>query len=155
MKENIFESNSYIENEFEYYLNEGVISEVLGLVNVGKEAEVYLAKLKEGDGDNRAYRLADLRHNIEDPKNVLDQIVENMKICFKCGVVHGDLSPFNILYHRGKVVLIDFPQSVREDKNRLFFDLFKRDCKNVTNFFKKFGINRNIDDEILHRYDLF
>ena len=55
-------------------------------------------------------------------------------------VVHGDLSPFNILYHGGRVWMIDFPQAVDPRSNRNAYGLLTRDLEHVCQFFAKFGV---------------
>lgn len=56
----------------------------------------------------------------------------------KCKLVHGDLSEYNMLFHRGQVYLIDVSQSVEADHPHAL-DFLKRDCVNVNSFFRKFG----------------
>eukprot|EP00929_Paragymnodinium_shiwhaense_P040298 TRINITY_DN21055_c0_g2_i1.p1 TRINITY_DN21055_c0_g2~~TRINITY_DN21055_c0_g2_i1.p1 ORF type:complete len:556 (-),score=209.88 TRINITY_DN21055_c0_g2_i1:153-1820(-) len=53
-----------------------------------------------------------------------------------CKLVHGDLSEYNMLYHEGEVVIIDVSQSV-ENEHPQALDFLKRDCVNVSGFFKK------------------
>lgn len=51
-------------------------------------------------------------------------------------LVHGDLSEFNLLYHRGHAVVIDVSQSVEHDHpNALSF--LRRDANNLNVFFEK------------------
>lgn len=53
-----------------------------------------------------------------------------------CKLVHGDLSEYNMLYHEGKVYLIDVSQSV-ESGHPQALDFLKRDCVNINRFFEK------------------
>lgn len=63
------------------------------------------------------------------------QTVRMMRIMYqKCRLVHGDLSEYNMLYHKGKVVIIDVSQSVELDHPRAL-DFLRVDCVNVTRFF--------------------
>jgi len=58
------------------------------------------------------------------------------KMMQQCRLVHGDLSEYNMLYHDGKVVIIDVSQSTEGDHPQSL-DFLKRDCVNVNSFFKK------------------
>ncbi|XP_058466217.1 serine/threonine-protein kinase RIO1 [Malaya genurostris] len=54
----------------------------------------------------------------------------------KCKLVHADLSEFNLLYHEGKIVIIDVSQSV-EHEHPHAFEFLRKDCTNITDFFRK------------------
>ncbi|XP_055614351.1 serine/threonine-protein kinase RIO1 [Uranotaenia lowii] len=54
----------------------------------------------------------------------------------KCKLVHADLSEFNILYHDGKIVIIDVSQSV-EHEHPHALEFLRKDCTNITDFFRK------------------
>jgi len=53
------------------------------------------------------------------------------------GVVHGDLSDFNVLVDPDGPVIIDFPQAVDPAHNRSAEKLFVRDVDNVVSFFAR------------------
>jgi RIO kinase 1 len=55
-------------------------------------------------------------------------------------LVHGDLSEYNILYHKGEVVFIDVSQSV-EDDHPMALDFLRRDCLNINEFFERAGVS--------------
>ncbi len=55
--------------------------------------------------------------------------------------IHGDLSPFNILYWQSRPRIIDFPQAVDARMNRNAYSLLCRDVENVCAFFKKQNIS--------------
>ena len=78
------------------------------------------------------------------PYQFLEEILGEMKQLYKEGLVHGDLSPFNILNNQEKPVFIDFSQATLV-KSRNSTDLLNRDIKNVLNFFKKLGIEENTE----------
>ncbi|XP_065085945.1 serine/threonine-protein kinase RIO1 [Ochlerotatus camptorhynchus] len=54
----------------------------------------------------------------------------------KCKLVHADLSEFNLLYHDGKIVIIDVSQSV-EHEHPHALEFLRKDCNNITDFFRK------------------
>ena len=63
------------------------------------------------------------------------QCVKSMRIMFhKCRLVHADLSEFNMLYHCGKLYIIDVSQSVEHDHPHAL-EFLRMDCTNVTEFF--------------------
>ena len=72
----------------------------------------------------------------EDLQEYLDEIIANMKRLYSAGLVHADLSPFNILNHNGKPVFIDFSQATPL-QNPNAREYLERDAKNIANFFIK------------------
>ncbi|KAK9240825.1 RIO1 family-domain-containing protein [Lipomyces kononenkoae] len=57
----------------------------------------------------------------------------------KCRLVHADLSEYNILYHKEKLVIIDVSQSVEHDHPKSL-EFLRMDIKNVNDFFSKHGV---------------
>ena len=57
----------------------------------------------------------------------------------KCNLIHADLSEYNMLWHENNVYFIDVSQSV-EPMHPHALEFLYRDCKNVTSFFEKFGV---------------
>ena len=75
----------------------------------------------------------------EEVVEVYDKIVDDMKKMHKGGLVHGDLSEFNILVHNSTPFIIDFSQGTTlKDPN--YEEYWDRDIKNMVRFFKKSGI---------------
>jgi RIO kinase 1 len=105
----------------------------------------------EGEFPNTAPKLKDSPP--ENPQEFLDKIIEYMKKMQKKGIVHGDLSEFNILNFHEKPVIIDMSQAtVIESQNAL--ELLVRDIRNVSKYFKKQGIKVDEDkikEEILKK----
>lgn len=54
-------------------------------------------------------------------------------------LVHADLSEFNVLYHEGRIVIIDVSQSV-EHEHPQAFEFLRKDCTNISEFFRKKGV---------------
>lgn len=57
-----------------------------------------------------------------------------------CRLVHADLSEYNILYHAGKLYIIDVSQSVEPDHPRSL-EFLRMDIKNVGDFFRRKGVD--------------
>ncbi|PIU59269.1 serine/threonine protein kinase [Candidatus Bathyarchaeota archaeon CG07_land_8_20_14_0_80_47_9] len=75
---------------------------------------------------------------ISKPEKVLKQILRNVKKAYlKAGVVHADLSEYNIILKPDMhILIIDWPQYVtREHPNAQ--ELLTRDLKNITRFFER------------------
>jgi RIO kinase 1 len=68
------------------------------------------------------------------------QLVEAMHLMARNGVVHGDLSPYNILWHEDRIVIIDFPQAVDPIAHAEGMSLLERDCTNVCDWFTRRGV---------------
>jgi RIO kinase 1 len=77
-------------------------------------------------------------------------ILENIQKLLKAGLVHGDLSAYNILYHE-KPVLIDFSQATTL-KNKLALDMLKRDVENINSYFAKIGIKTIDSEKLLEKF---
>ncbi len=88
---------------------------------------------------------------MEDPKKMFSMILEEMKGLYsKAGLVHADLSEFNILVRDGRPVLIDMGQSVIL-KHPMASKFLKRDIRNILAFFSKHGIKKD-PEEILSQF---
>jgi len=74
------------------------------------------------------------------------QLLAIMHAMVRCGVVHGDLSPYNILWDDGRVVVIDFPQAVDPVAHPEGFALLERDVANVAGWFSRRGVQCDASD---------
>ena len=90
-----------------------------------------------GDGGIIAPKLKDdLPKN---PKDFFERIVSNMKKLYKAGLVHADLSAFNILNYNERPVFIDFSQCAPLESSRAK-EYVDRDARNICTFFRKLGL---------------
>lgn len=68
------------------------------------------------------------------------QVLAAMRLFVRCGVVHADLSPYNILVWEGRLVFIDFPQAVDPIAHPVGMDLLQRDVDNLAAWFGRKGV---------------
>jgi serine/threonine-protein kinase RIO1 len=67
-----------------------------------------------GGVDGPAPRLHDIR--LDAPKDFLETVLEAVGTLARSGIVHSDLSAFNILVHEGRPWLIDLSDAIRVDR---------------------------------------
>jgi RIO kinase 1 len=96
--------------------------------------EVLLEFIGEPDG-TAALRLAEVRTRGADLAPLWDQLVEMLVTLARFGLAHGDLSAYNLLVHRGRVVMIDLPQVVDVVANPRGAYFLDRDALNVGKWF--------------------
>ena len=65
----------------------------------------------------------------------------------RCRLVHADLSEYNLLYHAGRLAIIDVSQSVDLDHPRCF-DFLREDLTHVNDFFSKKGVATATEREL-------
>ena len=84
------------------------------------------------------------------PHQFLQDLIAQIKKLYTAGMVHGDLSAFNILNHNEKPILIDFSQTtlLRAPNSH---QLLERDIKNICAFFNKYKIKCD-PQEILQQF---
>lgn len=70
-----------------------------------------------------------------------DQLSDALATMVQAGVVHGDLSAYNILAAGERLVIIDLPQLVDLVGNPQGFDFLMRDCANVCGWFRAKGLD--------------
>ena len=90
-----------------------------------------------GDKDLIAPKLKDAVP--KKPKEFFNKIIWNMNKMYKAGLVHADLSSFNILNHNEMPVFIDFSQCTTFESSRAN-EYLERDIRNICAFFKKIGL---------------
>ncbi|MFN2114169.1 MAG: RIO1 family regulatory kinase/ATPase [Anaerolineae bacterium] len=71
---------------------------------------------------------------------LLERILANVELMLERGIVHGDLSAYNVLYWRGDVSLIDFPQVIDPRDNPVARAVFERDIRRLCQYFAKQGV---------------
>ncbi len=131
------------------------LRKLAGFVNVPKpygwEGNAVMMELIEG---RELFKV-----RLSNPKDVLEIIIDDVREMYRKGVVHGDLSQYNILVGED-VWIIDFPQAVileeeSEDYSSLSLselrelaeELLRRDVKNILDYFKRsYGVEKNYSE---------
>jgi RIO kinase 1 len=91
-----------------------------------------------GRNAERAHRLNEVE--IENPRTAFEVVREYMRRLYVAGLVHGDLSEYNIVVHEGELAILDLGQAVTVHHPN-YRDFLERDCRNVANFFSRQGVD--------------
>jgi RIO kinase 1 len=103
-----------------------------------------------GTETGRAKRLNEV--HVENPETAFEVVREYMRRLYDAGLVHGDLSEYNVVFHEGQLVIIDLGQAVtiHHPNSREFLE---RDCRNVANFFARQGVDVTGEDLLAYLDD--
>ncbi|MCH5051790.1 PA4780 family RIO1-like protein kinase [Pectobacterium aquaticum] len=92
------------------------------------------------DGEGAvAPRLSDVALTEESAIADFDTMIRNIVRMLCAGIVHGDLSEFNVLLDAQGPVIIDLPQAVDAAANNLAESMFARDVNNITAYYGQFA----------------
>ena len=95
-----------------------------------------------GDADGTAApRLAETRPQGSELAGLWDQLVQALLTLASHGLAHGDMSAYNLLVHRGRLVMIDLPQVVDVIANPRGAQFLDRDAANVAKWFTARGLS--------------
>jgi RIO kinase 1 len=94
-----------------------------------------------GDADAAAPQLKDVSPEPRETRDLFDQTMREVERMLFHNVVHGDLSPYNLLVWEGRVRLIDLPQAVDPRFNPNAWELLERDLRNVASWFSRHGVD--------------
>ena len=100
-----------------------------------------------GDGAQAAPRLAQTRPAPALLADLFEQVRVTMGELALRGWTHGDLSPYNVLLHEDRLVIIDWPQIVDVIGNPRGPEFLQRDCHNMCAWFVSRGLV--VDEEEL------
>jgi RIO kinase 1 len=101
--------------------------------------ELLIEFIGEPDG-TAAPRLAETRPPGSELAGLWDQLVHGLVTLARLGLAHGDLSAYNLLVHRGRLVMIDLPQVVDVIANPGGPGFLDRDAANVARWFTARGL---------------
>lgn len=100
---------------------------------------VLLMELVTDENGNAAPRLNDLSFTAEEARLHHNSLITEVVRMLCAGIVHGDLSEFNILLGENGPVIIDLPQAVDASGNNHAKDMLYRDVNNLATFFGQFA----------------
>jgi RIO kinase 1 len=95
---------------------------------------------REGE---RAHRLNEV--DVENPETAYEVVREYMRRLYDAGLVHGDLSEYNLVIHEGELAVLDLGQAVTVHHPN-YRDFLERDCRNVASFFARQGADVTAED---------
>ena len=87
-----------------------------------------------------APRLAETRPSGPELAGLWDQLVTALCTLAAMGFAHGDLSAYNLLVHRDRLIMIDLPQIVDVIANPRGAEFLTRDAANVARWFAARGL---------------
>jgi len=93
-----------------------------------------------GDDELGAPALSEVELEPGEARGLYQRVVWNIELMLASSRVHGDLSAYNILYHQGRIMLIDFPQAMNTRQNHNTYRVFQRDVARVCAYFARFGV---------------
>lgn len=100
---------------------------------------VLLMELVTDDEGNVAPRLNDVSMTEEQALEDHAQVMLYVMLMLCAGIVHGDLSEFNVLVDDYGPVIIDLPQAVNAAANNNAFSMLRRDVRNMTDYYAQFA----------------
>jgi RIO kinase 1 len=73
------------------------------------------------------------------------EVLRNIEVMLQHGMIHGDLSAYNILYLDGMITVIDLPQVVEAGSNRNAPAILARDVQRICDYFGGQGLPRDAE----------
>lgn len=102
------------------------------------EGVLLMELLTDADGAP-APRLNDLELTEQQAREFHATLIKQVVLMLCAGIVHGDLSEFNILVDGNGPVIIDLPQAVDAAANNNASRILERDVTNLANYFGQFA----------------
>ena len=107
------------------------------------------------ENGNAAPRLNDIAFTPEDARKYHQVLLQEVVRMLCAGIIHGDLSEFNILLSGDGPVIIDLPQAVDAAGNNHAESMLERDVNNLRDYFGRYAaelLNTQYAKEIWHLF---
>ena len=91
------------------------------------------------ESGSAAPRLNDIRLTASQAREYHREVIKNIVLMLCSGLIHGDLSEYNVLVGRDGLVIIDLPQAVNAAGNNNACSMLERDVENITAYFARFA----------------
>jgi len=117
---------------------------------------VLLMELVTDEDGNAAPRLGDVELSAETARELHGVMISEIVQMLCAGLVHGDLSEYNVLLGPDGPVIIDLPQAVNAAGNNNAFSMLTRDVENMSNYFGQYApelIGTDYAEEIWQHYE--
>jgi RIO kinase 1 len=98
-----------------------------------------------GDESQAAPKLVQARLSGSELTSAWEQLLASLRALTDGGLVHADLSAYNLLWWQGRLVLIDLPQAVEFTTNTDAYELLHRDVANVGEWFTRRGAEVDVE----------
>lgn len=113
-----------------------------------------------GDEQVAAPALSEVNLPVPLARILFEEALRNIALLLEHGLVHGDLSAYNILYWEEDITLIDFPQVMRVrsasgEINNNAHNVLQRDIRRICQYFRRQGVRadaENIAAELWRRH---
>jgi RIO kinase 1 len=93
-----------------------------------------------GNDESAAPTLNTMNLDPGEVKPLYENILSNVEIMLANGIVHGDLSAYNVLYWEAGITMIDFPQVISPSHHRSAYQIFNRDITRICDYFAHQGL---------------
>src|SRR3954471_3213016 len=117
--------------------------------------DVLLMELVTDEAGNPAPRLAEIELSSEQAREYHDVLIRQIVRMLSIGLIHGDLSEFNVLVGPHGPVIIDFPQIVNAAGNNGALAMLERDVNNIRGTLGRFAPELLATEFALEMWSLF
>jgi RIO kinase 1 len=93
-----------------------------------------------GNEELPAPTLNEVELDPDEARPLFKRLLRNIERMLASDRVHADLSAYNVLYWKGKITLIDFPQVIDPHTNSNAWRIFERDVRRVCEYFARQGV---------------